>query len=367
MYMPVIRVKEGERRALANLEPQTSAGLLPLFDVQRNDEKKSLHEHIRDSVDVIRQVWSTHGEFLVDISQIPVDARCRDGVHPIAAINLVCRELGLRPTFAYAFDRSDAPYDEAIVAAVLSGPVPHRIAFRLQEQDLLFWDETVERMARIVARSKVDMSAATVIIDLQALSTTSSVDTDLLRERLHALSKAGAGRLVLLGSSMPQSESLKADAAVAIRRHEVAVWESMLRFVPTLLFGDYGIVHPHFAHLKGSAAPIPAPKAKYATPSNWQIIKGHKPRKGEGSQYPAIARKILEAPWFRSNDFGWGAERIREVATRGSGKRGTPTCWIAFCTQIHLAITVKQVEVAARAALPGSPRAMSFSEPEGRA
>lgn len=348
LYMPVIRVKEAERRALENLEPHTLQGLLPLFDVQRNDDKKSLHEHIRDSVDVIRQVWPANGEWLVDISQIPSDARCRDGIHPIAAINSVCRELELRPTFSYAFDRSDSPYEEAIVDAVTSGPTPRRIAFRLQEQDLLFWQETVDRIAGIVARCKVEISHVTVIVDLQALSKTSSVDTDMLGERLLSLDKAGSGRLVLLGSSMPQSEALKADTTATVRRHEVAVWESMLRFVPRLVFGDYGIVHPHFAHLTGSGAPIPAPKAKYATPTNWQIIKGHRPRKGEGSQFPAIARQIVKASWFRSNDFGWGAERIREVATRGSGKRGTATCWTAFCTEIHFAITVKQVEVAMR-------------------
>jgi hypothetical protein len=356
MYMPVIRVKEGERRALANLEPQTLRGLVPLFDVQRNDEKTSLHEHVRDSVDVIRQIWSANGEFLVDISQIPSDARCGDGTHPIAAIGRACREAGLRPTFAYAFDRSDSPYDEAIISSVLASPVPRRLAFRLQDQDVLFWQETVERMTGIVARGDVALADVTVIIDLQALSQASSVDTDMLGDRLQALDKAGFGRLVLLASSMPRSESLKADTTVTIRRLEVAVWESMLRFAPRLLFGDYGIVHPHFAHLKGSAAPIPAPKAKYATPSNWQVIKGHKPRKGEGSQYPAIARQIVQASWFRSNDFGWGAERIREVATKGSGKRGTPTCWVSFCTQIHLAITARQVEIAAaRAASMASP------------
>ena len=109
MYMPVIRVKEGERRALANLESQTLLSLLPLFDVQRNDEKKLLHEHIRDSVDVIRQIWSAKDEFLVDISQIPSDVRCRDGTHPIAVITHLCREFGLRPIFSYAFDRNDPP------------------------------------------------------------------------------------------------------------------------------------------------------------------------------------------------------------------------------------------------------------------
>lgn len=37
MYLSVLRTKEGERRALLNLEPQDREALLPLFDVQRNE------------------------------------------------------------------------------------------------------------------------------------------------------------------------------------------------------------------------------------------------------------------------------------------------------------------------------------------
>jgi hypothetical protein len=95
---------------------------------------------------------------------------------------------------------------------------------------------------------------------------------------------------------------------------------------------------------------IPAPKAKYTLPTRWQVIKGHKPKKGEASQYRKIARTLINAPWFRPNDFGWGAENIREVATGRRGKKGNNTDWVAYTTQIHLAMTLRQVAVAVRAA-----------------
>ena len=95
---------------------------------------------------------------------------------------------------------------------------------------------------------------------------------------------------------------------------------------------------------------IPAPKAKYALPTRWQVIKGHKPKKGEASQYRKIARTLVNSPWFRANDFGWGDENIREIATGRLGKKGNNTDWVAYSTQIHLAMTVKQLAVAVHAA-----------------
>ena len=349
-YLCVFRTKEGERRALLNLESSTDSGLVPLFDVQSNDSGKPLGQHLREAVEMIKEVWPSSAEFLLDISQIGTDARCDEGRHPITELLRACAERTLRPTLCYAFDRDDAAYDDAIVAGLETLQKPRRVAFRLQQHDLLFWTETLARLESLIDRMSVDRRAVTVIADLQAIGPASMPDEDRLRAQLFQLRTAGIGRLVLLASSMPESQALKADTEVVLRRHEIALWESLLRDLPWLVFGDYGIVHPNFAHLRGSGAPIPAPKARYATPNSWIVIKGHRPKKGEASQYRKIARRIVAADWFRPNDFGWGAERIRLAATTQKREFGSHACWVGFCTQIHLAITMRQVRVAVGAA-----------------
>ena len=349
-YLCVFRTKEGERRALLNLEPSTDSGLLPLFDVQSSDPGKQLGQHLRDAVAMIEEVWPKTAEFLLDISQIGSEARCEDGRHPITELVQACTEAALRPTLCFGFDRDDAAYLDAIAAGLGALQKPKRVAFRLQQHDLLFWSETLSRLDSLIWRMGVDRNSVTVIADLQAIGPSSMPDEDRLRAQLLHLRKTGIGRLVLLASSMPESQALKADTEVVLRRHEVTLWESLLRDLPWVVFGDYGIVHPNFSHLRGSGAPIPAPKARYATPNSWIVIKGHRPKKGEASQYRKIARQIVAAEWFRPNDFGWGAERIRLAATTQKREFGSHACWVGFCTQIHLAITMRQVRVAVVAA-----------------
>ncbi len=360
MYLCVFRTKEGERRALLNLEPPERDALLPLFDVQRNEPGKPLQQHLRESVALIRDVWPTGAEFLLDISQLTSEARCEDGSHPIKALVQACAQAALRPTLCYAFDRADTAYDDATVAGVSAIDGTRRVAFRLQQHDLLFWPETRARLDGLIARLGIERRAVTVIADLQAIGPSSMPDEDRLRAQLLELRQSGVARVVLLASSMPESQALKADSEVTLRRHEIVLWESLLRELPWIVFGDYGIVHPQFTHLRGAGSPIPAPKARYTTPNNWIVIKGHRPNKGEASQYRRIARQMVAAPWFRPNDLGWGAERIRLAATSHKGEYGSHACWIGFCTQIHVAITVRQVRVAAAAALSRSPTGEPF-------
>ena len=351
MYLSVLRTKEGERRALLNLESQDRESLLPLFDIQRSERGKPLNRHLGESVALIREVWPTGVEFLLDISQLAGDVRCEDGNHPITTLVQACAQASLQPTLCYAFDRSDTAYDDAMVAGMSALSGPRRTAFRLQQHDLLFWPETRARLDGLLTRLGVERSAVIVIADLQVIGPSSMPDEDRLRSQLLELHQIGIGRVVLLASSMPESQALKSDAEVTLRRHEVTLWESLLRSLPWLIFGDYGIVHPHFSHQRGAGAPIPAPKARYATPNHWIVIKGHRQRKGEANQYGQIARQMVSAPWFRPNDLGWGAERIRFAATTSKREVGSHTCWVGFCTQMHLALTVRQVRVAVHAAL----------------
>jgi hypothetical protein len=277
MYLSVLRIKEGERRALLNLDPLDRKALLPLFDVQPNQRGKPLYQHLVESVALIREVWPTSAEFLLDISPLTAEARCEDGSHPIAALVEACARASLRPTLCYAFDRSDMAYDDAMVAGVATANGPPNVAFRLQQHDLLFWPETRARLDGLVSRFGVAFSAVTVIADLQAIGPSSMPDEHRLTDHLLELHQLGVARVVLLASSMPESQTLKADTEVNLRRHEVALWESLLRNLPWLVFGDYGIVHPHFSHLRGASAPIPAPKARYATPDHWVVIKVNRP------------------------------------------------------------------------------------------
>lgn len=345
-YMSVLRTKKGERQALLSLEPKDKAGLLPLFEVQAPEPGASIDYELGLAVEFVCEAWPTEQEFLLDISQLGSELRTRNGFHPLEYLAMAFRHASLQPTMCFAFDRNDDAYEAAFLAVVRGQGESPKAAFRLQQHDLLFWDETLDRIDALYTALRITPERLTVIADMQSLQGSQMVDASVLEGRFKELAARGFGRLVVLGSNMPESESLPRDGELEVRRLEVDIWEALLRAVPTLMFGDYGIVHPTAVYVPHSGMAIPAPKAKYTLPTRWQVIKGHKPIKGEASQYLKIARKLVNAPWFRSHDFGWGSESIREIATGRRGKRGSNTDWVAYTTEIHLAMTVKQVAVA---------------------
>jgi hypothetical protein len=350
VYMPVLRTKSGERQALLNLEPNDKAGLLPLFDVQAPESGVSIEDQLELAVEFVREAWTSEHEFLLDISQLGSDLRAVDGIHPLQYLADAFGRASLQPTMCFAFDRNDDAYEAAFLAVVRGQGESAKAAFRLQQHDLLFWEETLDRLKTLRIATRIAPERLTVIADMQSLCSAQLVDASVLEGRFRDLAALGFGRLVMLGSNMPESSNLPKDGELKVRRLEVDIWESLLRAVPTLMFGDYGIVHPTSVYIPHSGMAIPAPKAKYTLPTCWQIIKGHKPKKGEASQYYKIARTLHSAPWFRPNDFGWGADCIREIATGRRGKRGNNTDWVAYTTEIHLAMTVRQVSVAVHVA-----------------
>ena len=350
VYMPVLRTKNGEKQALLNLEPKDKARLLPLFDVQAPESGAPVDDQLDIAVEFVCEAWATKQEFLLDISQLASDLRTTSGMHPLQYLAMAFEQASFQPTMCFAFDRSDDAYEAAFLAAVEGQGESAKAAFRLQQQDLLLWEETLSRLNALRAALRIAPERLTVIADMQSLRGPQSVDASVLKGRFKDLAARGFGRLVMLGSNMPESQNLPKDEELEVRRLEVDIWEALRPDVPALIFGDYGIVHPTSVDIPHSGMAIPAPKAKYTLPTRWQIIKGHLPKKGEASQYYKIARALVNAAWFQPNDFGWGAENIREIATGNRGKRGSNTDWVAYTTEIHLAMTVRQMLVAVRTA-----------------
>jgi hypothetical protein len=343
-YLVALRAKTGERNALLNLDPRAKESLVPLFEVNRSKPSRPIEEHFEATVELIKQAWASEGEFLLDMSDVPSDARGADGAHPVQMLDLLCQQMSLAPTWCYALDRSDHDYEEALFAA-LARQRERSVAIRLQQHDLLFFEEAEARIRGFLSRAQVDLSRLWIVVDLLAIDASTAGGIELIRSRLIQLQAMSPGRLALLASSMWESARLPSDKTTRIRRHEVALWESLLRDVPTLVYGDYGVVHPRFADAPSTGVTIPAPKARYALPGEWVVLKGRRPTKGESSQYRNIAQGIIQADWFRTNEFGWGAENIRLAASGQSGP-GNHTSWIGYCTELHLTLTCRQVQVA---------------------
>jgi hypothetical protein len=151
----------------------------------------------------------------------------------------------------------------------------------------------------------------------------------------------------IMGKVEGERESLiPRDAVKVIPRMEVALWEELRRRKLPIQYGDYGVISPSYVDPEKKAG-RGTPKFRYATPSSWLVSKGEMILKDEPSQYPRLAKRLVDSLQFRRNDLGWGHDQLRSFASYEFTSADHARA-IAVDTCTHLDVTVRQVRYAER-------------------
>ena len=89
-YIPILRPKEGELKALKNLSDHTISKITPFFDFHRppivNKKRKPFFNHIEDTCRKITKHWKKDELFFFDLYFIDLKERM-DELHPILWIS----------------------------------------------------------------------------------------------------------------------------------------------------------------------------------------------------------------------------------------------------------------------------------------
>lgn len=354
-YFPIVRAKQGEIEALANLKASVLKRCTAVFEVTKLDgqdleraQKRSdtpYEYYLRSRAEQIASIYKGR-RAIVDISQWPLGITTEGGEQILSFLCNRLNELGVVACPIIGYDRWDSvEYREMIRTTKLSKRAYFCIRLdSIALEDLGDPEHFVGVMEDIISLVNLSEADTRILIDLGDVTRISMEDIVKHIEDAYSMVKSiGFEYVIMAGSSIPDSieKAVKQpDSTGVVQRREVIAWKGFMDANPaaSLYFGDYGIRNPRASD---TIAPNMNVKIRYTIENSFFIARGHSVRKEHGyAQSQILSRIIVESPHFMEG-FSWGDDKI-EACGRGE-LIGNSTNWIAFDTNHHVSTVVAEV------------------------
>lgn len=348
-YVPFLKGKAGELKALAKLDVEERGRLTPLIEVaplKVNPKTGQPTENVDKALDgfaaKLVAAWGSLDHCFLDIAEFDPDARLQDGRHPLAAFFTEAKEVDLAAIPVTGLDRDGAQLEavEEVCSALRRGA-----AFRLRRADLRDPERLSEDLRRLNALLDLGAAEIDLLFDLGELgaSQLAAVGAEAAAA-IRAMPDIGAWRsLTVCSGAFPTtvSQFVKPGESGELARRDWTLWRELLDLpdpLPRLpAFGDYGVAASEW--LRGFDPEIMSPAAKiiYTTEEDWLVVRGRSVKKHGYDQYRDLAGQLVKRDEFCDTKHCWGDEAIVKCAN-GSEGTGNLTTWVTVATRHHLEV-----------------------------
>jgi len=359
IYVPALRLKQGEYRGLQRLAPDVADKIVPRLVLpppkERDPEKHRLltkdeivhetgrriadHWKMRDAFLDVRFLFQEFGETeCAEWLPKMFDVARKADAQPIPVLS-VADALGPR---AAAF-RLALATEGATKAAIRveSGEIDRELGGRLVAA-VFALGVSPEECAVLADFSDADFSSAPAV-------------AGIAQAALEDLQ--GIGRwhhVVFQGTNFPDVNPAEEDGNTVIPRNEWLAWKEAIKLDGTspehLVFGDYGADCAKFEFKKASGG-IPIRHYRYTTPDSWLVVRGSAKGKAEAVMR-GVCERILRSGKFAGRRFSSADDYIFKTA-KGWGGPGNGSTWREINTTHHITRVVRDI---------GGIKGMSFAE-----
>ena len=344
LYRPVIRWKQGERRALASLNEHSRRVLTPIIEPvrscygSRSGELKT-ESGITDRLiaEQINEVWGVH-PFFIDCRSLPYWVNNRSPNCSTAGICDAANALGLNPI--PVIGRNDERTYREIGASNSSRARGVCLRLDLVDLDLPGIADELARILKVVGLSRRHID---LIVDYGGWYEGHPRIADLLGR------VAGADpwrSVTALRGSFPRDLADIREGLRSLQRREWHWWveqaaePAMSREV--ISFGDYTTQHAVFAEPPEGCNP--SVSVRYATEDAWLICRGQGIKQGGADQWTGHARMLAEHPDVirLGAAFSAGSRYVYEHCDEDIGT-GNFSTWLQAGVNHHLELVANQV------------------------
>lgn len=339
-YVPVLKVKDGEKRAMRQLSTAVAARVTPLFEIVRRTDKP-VDEHLDTAFKGFAAAIAPFNRYFLDCREI-----AKDG--PTAAVDVFARAAALGKPFIPVTSVSRT----SDVAAVMAHRI-HGVALRLSPEE--FEAGTLPTtVPAFLAAHGLNPGDVDLIVDLGAIDkmiVTPGI-ADFAEQFLDDVPHHTAWRsFILSGCGFPRTlAGVKADSNGTFDRVDWVHWHTRIfqkraNAVRLPTYSDCGIQYRDGVEDIDFSKVKPAAAIRQARATSWYVEKGRSIRDNGGDQFKDLAANVISATHpTAAHCVGCAALFAAAVNPKGYASLGK---WRQFGTVHHITLTVE-----ALAALP---------------
>lgn len=344
-YVPVLKWKPGEYRALRCLDVEVAEYITPLVEVPAIPPAKegkppvTVAEHLKPLPQQMRQCWrgvrpspmfvdcQAVAELLPDNTPPVVDVVRRAATHGVPLVPVT--GLAAHPD-----------HQRGIRELARDG---QGVCLRVAPSEL--GRNPVAKLTLFLRSLPVEPAQADIILDLHSVKEPDEDGWyDDLRPVLLALSSGFACRsLTLLSGAFPTDLSRLRPGAREVPRVDWRLWRRLatLALSQTLDFGDYAIANPEARAMTASFV-SPSASIRYTAEDTWVTLRGKSIIRDGSEQFHELSAALVGHASFRGPRFSWGDRYIAACAKRQDGP-GNSTVWRQVGTNHHLTFVARQL------------------------
>lgn len=344
-YVPILRAKQGELQALAQLHFNVKGRTTPLLEVQPIEDpgRKTPEQHFANLANDLATKWGVEHRIFID-DQESGDDPTSGGRHPIDELFVALDAKGLLAVPVTGLSRTP-DYESAVIAiAARTG----NVCLRLEAGDFLTLD-LASSLTTWLTASGLEPEAVDLVIDIGALESNEDVTGLAIVSNLALLPRIQDWRsLTLAMTSFPTSlgDHVSQDSTGRVPRRAWSLYTRLLRMalprVPD--FGDYAVDNPEVV-LDIPPALLGARMTaaiRYSTEDDWLIVRGRNLRRFGYGQYRDLSARLKKEPEYKGAAFSWGDDYVDRCASSKVGT-GNQTTWRSVAVNHHITLVVEQL------------------------
>lgn len=335
-YLPILKSKDGEFKALFHLDSFTRNRIKPLFEItpieydnQAGKKPKSFEEHIFNFCHKkFTKKWN-NSECFIDTAQVKTES-----IQNMSCLEYIYDQLSgdLFPIIPIPVLRVETSFNDLEILNQLKLKYNFKqVAIRVNLSDI--GESFSEKIKLILSALFVTPSNVHLILDLADSDFSNTNDfsdaiIDLLQDFPYFVNWLS---FTICGGAFPRTGELQKGENF-IPRYDWMLFKAIKikiatqNFCRSINFGDYGIVSPgyfKFDPLKMSRSA----NIRYTLDEEWYVLKGTALKTREDhQQYIKQATAITNESFFLGENFSYGDSHLKSCCL-GKTKTGNPTVW----------------------------------------
>ncbi|WP_040207194.1 beta family protein [Neobacillus jeddahensis] len=351
-YIPIVRWRRGEQKALEFLDSQLKSNMTPLieippipWDFENGIPKKTIDEHLSNIGAQVKVSWNYNGPVFIDAYQVcnEDDEIMSNGQHPLS---FIINEMHAQNIVAIPVTGSNRGpnYQNAIKSIIQE--YNNGYCLRLEEVD---FDDIEQIVNSTKLFFNVKLENVDIILDYKYINPNhTSRMTRLVSGSISAIPELKKWRtLTFCATAFPENlGEIQTGTDGSIPRAEWIIYKKLLKSslerYPS--FGDYIISNPEYSEIDPRFMQMAA-SIRYTADDEFLIFRGYsiKSKKYNGwGQALDITKRIVSHQKYSGNQYSYGDEYIYNCSI-GKESTGNPETWRRVGTNHHLTLAAKEL------------------------